>query len=167
MKIATLSPSGLRAAARTLKPGAGAAERGNDLVTMLRWAQGAPDIGDRAAVEAALGRTLATFFARPGEIDIDPYRYRIRTPDGASAPAAAAVVAVVRAARGRLRLTRDGVIDSPDLAALASADESYIRRLARAGVLARAGEAPRAPITAASAVQLLQRRGVAGFTEAA
>ncbi len=166
MKIAKLTPSGLQRAARAVKQGPDDAQRSNDLLALLRFAKGVRGAAsDRETLEPALLRTIVAFFARPCELDVNPYRYRIPTNEGGNGANLDTIIAVVRAARGRLRLANEGVIDSPDLAALASADESYIRRLAREGVLQRAGSTPRAPLTGASATLFLQRR-VRGFTEA-
>lgn len=165
MKLADITPADLEDAAATLRPSESVL--GADLELLLRFGQR----GSLAArARQRLYRVMLTLFASPGA-DIDPLHARLHTPDATSAPEAACVVAVVRAARARLCLATEEAVDVADLAVLCGLDASTVRLMARQGKLHRTSSAhPRpgaakpgrnAPITAASALALLRERHVA------
>ncbi len=172
MKLAEIQPRDAERAARQLLPAAPRVAA--DLRALVAFAQagaGAEEARERFA------RVMPALFAAPGDVDFDPMLARLRPMDGqVPAPVATALV-VLRAVRGRLRLALEGVIEPADLAALCGVDDSYIRLMARQGRLKRAssGDARRrrrpgvkvpgrnAPITRASAEQLLGERGIAPY----
>lgn len=169
VRIEDLTPAVVARAAQTLRPG----EQGRHLAADLRALTPFAKTGEGDLDDAAerLDRVMRTLYQRPGEIDFDPLRTKIRTPMDAKAPEDAKVIAIVRAARGRIRLDREDLIEAPDLAALVGVDESLIRRFARAGKLTRSKPVPdrterghiRAPITGTSARKLLIERGISPY----
>lgn len=161
LRLENLTPADVARAGRGLRSGFGLA-LGDWLRVLTTYAQ-RNEAGD-ANVCLYLDEAMRALFAPPGQLDYDPLHAKLATPDPIAAPDAAKVVIVLRAARARIRLLGNGEhgVDAPDLAALAGIDESYVRRLARGGVLARLSS-PRGPITAASARVFLEKRGVVPF----
>ncbi len=168
MKLGDITPAQLRAAARQLR----ANDVATDLVALHAFAVAGPGGAGFVSVAPKLDRAMRRLYAGPGQVDFDPFEARLKplsAIDEADAPGAAAVLTVVRAARGRLSLANADQITGPDLAVLLGCDESGIRRFARQGLLRRVGDAPRtkSPITGASARALLTARAIAGFGGAA
>ena len=159
MKLVEIRPADLSAGVRALRGGSEALAMVRRLLPFAQFGDGSGSLRDLEIRDA-----ITTLFARPGEERFDPMRYRFPATRNEHV---ALVATVLQAARGRRRMDEDSTIWVPELTALAGVDSSYVRRLAREGVLSRApsprehrGSHTRAPIAATSAQAFLRERGV-------
>lgn len=149
----------------------------DDLRALTLYAQRGTDGRPALAISDMIilfARTMRALFQRPGDLAFDPLHARLASPSSVTARDAAMVVLVLRAARARIRLTSENLVDALDLAALAGIDESYVRRLVRGGSLVRLSVAKprrnkisaqtRGPIEGNSARVMLASRGVVPFS---
>jgi hypothetical protein len=117
--------------------------------------------GDGGLPEEELRRVCYEVFAPLEEEEaFDPLDLRLKLIEGPKGESEEAqLVAVVLAARGRIRLAR-GAILVGELAALAGCSPRHIRHLIDHGELRRTTRAKRSPIAAPAAIAFLRGRGV-------